>query len=92
MGCGICAEVCPFDSIKMDRIFSLNFLQHSGAFLFHKEQLAKSNAYFHSIHSHEASDIDAQRAGEKSKADAKARAAAPAKPPPAANPAGGAPA
>ena len=23
MACGICAEVCPFDSIKMDRVFEL---------------------------------------------------------------------
>lgn len=76
MGCGICTEVCPFDSIKMDQVFNLCATTRFGNFLLHKEQLAKSNEYFRKIHPTQAAEIDAQRAGEKRKAEAKLRAAA----------------
>lgn len=83
MGCGICAEVCPFDSIKMDRVFNLCAAGRFDPFLAHKVQLAKSNEYFRQIHPTEATEIDAQRAEAKRQAEAKARAAAAAKPAPA---------
>ncbi len=76
MECGICAEVCPFDSIKMDQVYNLTSRSRCGVFLLHKEQLSKSNEYFHQIHPQQAGEIDAQRAEEKAKAEAKARAAA----------------
>jgi len=85
MGCGICVEVCPFDSIQMDLVFNLTATDRFAALLLHKERLAKSNAYFNQIHPKKSSGIDAHRAEEKSKAEAKARAAAAAttaKPPP----------
>ena len=91
MGCGICAEVCPFESIKMDQVFELSGHDRFTGFLLRKDQLAKSNDYFRKIHPTEAAEIDARRAGEKTKAEAKAKAAATAVPkpvaPPAANPA-----
>ena len=89
MGCGICAEVCPFDSIKMDQVYSLSATERFGALLLHKEQLAKSNTYFYQIHPNQAGEIDVQRAADKFKAEAKSRAAAAAaaaKPPPAPKP------
>jgi len=75
MGCGICAEVCPFDSIKMDQVFELSTQDRFAPLVFHKEQLAKSNAYFHAIHPTEAVDIDFQRDEAKRNAETKAAAA-----------------
>ena len=82
MGCGICAEVCPFDSIKMDHVYNLATSDRFSALLLHKEQLAKSNTYFYQIHPAQAGEIDVQRAADKFKAEAKAKAAS-AKPAPA---------
>jgi NADH-quinone oxidoreductase subunit I len=79
MGCGICAEVCPFDSIKMDQLFELSTQDRFGTLLLHKEQLAKANGYFHAIHPTDAVEIDAQRDENKRKAEAKAQADASAK-------------
>jgi len=75
MDCGICAEVCPFDSIKMDQVFALSTGDRQ-ALLLHKEQLAKSNLYFRQIHPGEAAAIDAARAEQKRKAEAKKAAIA----------------
>lgn len=82
MGCGICAEVCPFDSIKMDTTFSLATTDRFASLLLHKEQLAKPNEYFRAIHLGQAIEVDLQRAEEKHKAELKARAAAAPKPAP----------
>jgi len=79
MGCGICAEVCPFDSIKMDQVYELGARERFCSLLLHKEQLAKSNAYFNKIHVTDASETDARRAEDKRKAEAKAKADAEAK-------------
>lgn len=87
MGCGICAEVCPFDSIKMDQVFELATQDRFAPLVLHKEQLAKSNAYFHAIHPTEAVEIDSQRDEAKRKAQAKAAADAAAKAAAAAKPA-----
>jgi NADH-quinone oxidoreductase subunit I len=76
MACGVCAEVCPFDSIKMDQVFNLCTSERVHGLIFHKEQLGKSNSYFQTIHPHEAAEIDEQRVVAKQKAEAKAQAAA----------------
>ena len=79
MGCGICAEVCPFDSIKMDRVFELARTQRT--MVLHKQNLAKPNLYFQEIHPSEAAAVDEGRTQELRKAEAKkAAAAAPAAP------------
>ena len=44
-----------------------------------KQQLAKSNEYYHKIHPTEAAEVDARLAAEKAKAEAKAKADAEAK-------------
>lgn len=82
MGCQICVEVCPFDSIKMDTEFELSRFGRFGDLLFHKEQLAKSNSYYHKIHPTEAAEVDARLAAEKAKAQAAMAAAKPAAPQP----------
>lgn len=73
MECGICAEVCPFDSIKMDHVFDLS--QTERAMVLHKDQLGKSNEYFNDVHPLEAAAVDAARAEEQRKAQAKKAAA-----------------
>jgi NADH-quinone oxidoreductase subunit I len=76
MSCQICVEVCPFEAIKMDTEFELSTSDRFGGLLLDRQQLAKSNEYFHQIHSTEAAKVDAHLAAEKAKSDAKARAAA----------------
>lgn len=76
MSCQICVEVCPFEAIKMDTAFELATDDRFGGLLLDREQLAKSNEYYQSIHPTEAAEVDAHRAEEKAKAEAKAKAAA----------------
>lgn len=76
MGCQICVEVCPFDSIKMDKVFELSATNRFGGLLVHREGLAKSNAYYHEIRPDEAAEVDARLAEEKAKAEAAAAAKA----------------
>ena len=79
MSCQICVEVCPFEAIKMDTEFELSNTDRFGGLLLNREQLAKSNQYYHKIHPTEATEVNARLAAEKAKAEAKARAEAEAK-------------
>lgn len=72
MSCQICVEVCPFDAIKMDTEFELGSEDRFGGLLFGKEKLAKSNDYYRQIHPTDAAVIDASRAENLKKAQAKA--------------------
>ncbi len=76
MSCQICVEVCPFDAIKMDVVYDLSTHDRFGGLLLHKQQLAKSNAYYREIHPTEANAVDAALAAERTKVEAKAKAAA----------------
>ncbi len=91
MSCQICVEVCPFEAIKMDNEFELATDDRFGGLLYDRQQLARSNEYYHSIHPTEASEVDARLAEEKAKVDAKAKAAAEAAAAKAAAPANPAP-
>ncbi len=96
MNCGICEEACPFDAIYMDHQFEIADADRQGRLLYRRDDLLKSNEYFHKIRPHDASDVDKRRAEteakkkaaeEAAKAAAAARAAqAQQQPPPAANP------
>ena len=59
MSCQICVEVCPFEAIKMDKVYELSRRERFDALLMRKEDLAKSNTYYHSIHPLEAEAVDA---------------------------------
>jgi NADH-quinone oxidoreductase subunit I len=91
MSCQICVEVCPFDAIKMDVEYELSASDRFGGLLLRKEQLAKSNEHYRSIHPAEAAEVDARLGADKAKAEAKAKATAATKsvasPSPAAAPA-----
>ena len=76
MSCQICVEVCPFEAIKMDTEFELSTTDRFGGLLFDREQLAKSNEYYHKIHPTEATAVDAMLAEGKAKAEAKTTKAA----------------
>ncbi len=76
MSCQICVEVCPFEAIKMDTEFELATTDRFGGLLHDRQQLAKSNEYYHRIHPTEAAEVDARLAEEKAKVEAKAKAAA----------------
>ena len=76
MSCQICVEVCPFEAIKMDTQFELATDDRFGGLLLDREQLAKSNEYYHSIHPTEATEVDGRLAEEKAKTEAKNKAAA----------------
>jgi len=84
MSCQICVEVCPFEAIKMDKEFELSKRERFDNLLFRKEELARSNEYYHKIHPVEAAAVDknlsdaaaAAEAKKKTAAEAAARAAA----------------
>src|SRR5437763_4079506 len=79
MSCQICVEVCPFEAIKMDKVFELSRRERFDALLFRKGELAKSNAYYHGIHPLEAAEVDAklaEAAAKKKPAPPPSRAAA----------------
>src|SRR5438046_7217410 len=58
MSCQICVEVCPFEAIKMDKDFELSRRERFDALLMQKNDLAKSNTYYHKIHPLEAAEVD----------------------------------
>jgi len=76
MSCQICVEVCPFEAIKMDKEFELATDDRFGGLLLDREQLARSNEYYHKIHPQEAAEVDSRLAEERAAAEAKAKAAA----------------
>ena len=76
MSCQICVEVCPFDAIKMDQVFEVATADRFAALLLNREQLAKPNSYYHSIHPTEAAEVDARLLAERKAAEEKAKAAA----------------
>src|SRR5688572_8514865 len=76
MSCQICVEVCPFDAIKMDQVFEIAPDERFNALLLKREQLAKPNDYYHSIHPTEAAEVDARLVAERKAAEEKAKAAA----------------
>lgn len=61
MQCGICAEVCPFNAVKMDCDFECSKHGRFEELIAHLPDLLKSNEYYHQIKSAEAARVDAKR-------------------------------
>src|SRR4051812_39066158 len=80
MSCQICVEVCPFEAIKMDKVFELSRRERFDALLLRKGELAKSNTYYHEIHPVEAAAVDATLEEAAAAAAAKKKPAPPAAP------------
>jgi NADH-quinone oxidoreductase subunit I len=76
MSCQICVEVCPFEAIKMDKDFELSTRERFNNLLIRKDDLAKSNDYYHKIHPIEAAEVDRNLAEAVAAAEAKKKAAA----------------
>jgi NADH-quinone oxidoreductase subunit I len=79
MGCGICVETCPFDSIKMDHVFEVATRERFDALLLHRDQLAKPASYFKQICPTEAARREEAAAQKKREAEERAAKAAAAK-------------
>src|ERR1700739_4930594 len=62
MSCQICVEVCPFEAIKMDKDFELSKRERFDALLLRKNELSKSNDYYHKICPTDAAEVDAKLA------------------------------
>jgi NADH-quinone oxidoreductase subunit I len=79
MNCGLCAEYCPFDAIKMDHIFELSVYDRHTHNIFNKEKLSKPVSYYASIRPSNYAREEAARAEkEAAKAAKKSGAAQPA--------------
>ena len=76
MSCQICVEVCPFDAIVMNSQFELSTPDRFGGLLVRRDDLLKSNDYYHKIHPQEAATRDQKMAYEKAAKEAKKKAAA----------------
>ena len=76
MSCQICVEVCPFDAIVMNSQFELSTPDRFGGLLLRRDDLLKSNGYYHKIHPEEAAARDKRIAEEKAAKEAKKKAAA----------------
>src|SRR5438309_2866462 len=76
MSCQICVEVCPFEAIKMYKDFELSKRERFDSLLLRREQLSKSNEYYHKIHPIEAAAVDKNLADAAAAAEAKKKAAA----------------
>ena len=76
MSCQICVEVCPFDAIVMNSQFELSTPNRFGGLLLRRDDLLKSNDYYHQIHPEEAAARDQKMADEKAAKEAKKIAAA----------------
>lgn len=75
MSCQICVEVCPFDAIVMDSQFELSTPDRFGGLLMRRDNLLKSNDYYHAIHPEEAAARDKKIAEENAAKEAKKKAA-----------------
>src|SRR5438876_1429790 len=76
MSCQICVEVCPFEAIKLHKDLELSKRERFDALLLRKEELSKSNEYYHRIHPIEAAAVDTNLAAAAVAAEAKKKAAA----------------
>src|SRR5688572_3097165 len=78
MNCGICAETCPFDAIKMDSEFELSTTGRFFEQLADKKRLSKPNEYYLQIKPTEAKAVDERLAAKAAKAKPAPKPAAPA--------------
>ncbi len=80
MNCGICAEVCPFDSIYMDGEYELSTDDRFGGLMLGLDRLSKSADYHMKLRPEQATEVmERRKAEEEKKAAAAAAKAAKAK-------------
>ena len=74
MSCQLCVEACPFEAIRMDSEFELSTENRFEGLLINREELLKSNEYYHEIHPTEAQVTDDRMAAKIAEAEAKKKA------------------
>ena len=74
MGCQLCVEVCPYEAIRMDSAFELSNENRFEGLLLNREDLLRSNEYYHEIHPLEARETDDRIAAKGAEAEAKKKA------------------
>ncbi|MBC8128353.1 MAG: 4Fe-4S binding protein [Gloeobacteraceae cyanobacterium ES-bin-144] len=74
MNCGICAEVCPFDSIYMDGQYEMSTDNRFSGLLFGLDRLSKSAEYHMQLRPEQASEVMAKRKADEEKKAAAAAA------------------
>ncbi|MBH53636.1 MAG: 4Fe-4S ferredoxin [Opitutaceae bacterium] len=74
MSCQLCVEVCPFESIRMDSEFELSNENRFEGLLINRDELLKSNEYYHEIHPIEAQETDDRIAAKIAEAETKKKA------------------
>ncbi len=64
MNCGLCAEYCPFDAIKMDQHFELSNYERHQTHIFGLQDLLVSSEYYARTHPefYGSADEEAERA------------------------------
>ncbi len=67
MNCGLCAEFCPFDAIKMDHDYELAVYDRQNHNIFNKEKLLKPVSYYaaHRPHNYQLEETIRQEAEKK---------------------------
>ncbi len=73
MNCGLCAEFCPFDAIKMDHDYELSIYERHDKNIYNKEKLSKPTSYYASIRPANYGLEEAARAEKEAKKAARAR-------------------
>ena len=74
MSCQLCVEACPFESIRMDSEFELSNENRFEGLLLNRDDLLRSNEYYHEIHPLEAQETDDRIAAKEAEAEAKKKA------------------
>jgi NADH-quinone oxidoreductase subunit I len=71
MNCGLCAEYCPFDAIKMDHDYEISVYDRQEYNIFNKERLSRPVSYYESIRPTNYAREEAARAEAEAKKAAK---------------------
>jgi NADH-quinone oxidoreductase subunit I len=71
MSCQLCVEACPYEAIRMDSEFELSTANRFEGLMVNREELLKSNEYYHEIHPIEAQVTDDRMAAKAAEAAAK---------------------
>ncbi len=74
MSCQLCVEVCPYEAIRMDSAFELSNENRFEGLLLNRDDLLKSNSFYHEIHPLEARETDDRIAAKTALAEARKKA------------------
>ncbi len=79
MNCGLCAEYCPFEAIRMDHDYEIANVDRKTHHVFDMEKLLKPASYYKAIHPVQVAREEEERREKEAKKEAARAAAAAAK-------------